>query len=32
MDYDGGKQSAWDWARVGASFHEYQKFGTLVFE
>lgn len=22
----------WDWARVGPSFHEYQKFGTLVFE
>jgi predicted TIM-barrel fold metal-dependent hydrolase len=32
MDYDGGKQSSWDWARVGSSFHEYQKFGTLVFE
>ncbi len=32
VDYDGGKQTAWDWARVGASFHEYQKFGTLVFE
>jgi hypothetical protein len=22
----------WDWSRVGPSFHEYQKFGTLVFE
>lgn len=32
MDYDDGKTSAWDWARVGPSFHEYQKFGTLVFE
>ena len=32
MDYDGGKQTSWDWARVGASFHEYKKFGTLVFE
>jgi hypothetical protein len=32
MDYDNGKKSAWDWARVGPSFHEYQKFGTLVFE
>ena len=32
MDYDGGKQTSWDWARVGASFHEPQKFGTLVFE
>jgi predicted TIM-barrel fold metal-dependent hydrolase len=32
MDYDGGKPTSWDWARVGASFHEYRKFGTLVFE
>jgi len=32
MDYDGGKQSSWDWARVGPSFHEFEKFGTLVFE
>lgn len=32
VDYDGGKQTAWDWARVGKSFHEFEKFGTLVFE
>jgi hypothetical protein len=32
MDHDGGKTTGWDWARVGKSFHEYQKFGTLVFE
>lgn len=32
VDYDGGQQTAWDWARVGPSFHEYEKFGTLVFE
>jgi len=32
MDYDDGKRTGWDWARVGPSFHEYQKFGTLVFE
>jgi hypothetical protein len=32
MDYDGGKKSQWDWARVGPSFHEYQKYGTLIFE
>ena len=25
-------QTAWDWSRVGPSFHEFQKFGTLVFE
>lgn len=32
MDYDHGKTTSWDWARVGESFHEYQKFGTLVFQ
>lgn len=31
MDYDGGKRTQWDWAPVGESFHEYQKFGDLVF-
>ena len=32
MDYDASPPSSWDWARVGPSFHEFQKFGTLVFE
>ncbi len=32
MDYDDGKSTSWDWARVGRSFHEFEKFGTLVFE
>jgi len=32
MDYDEGKSTSWDWARVGESFHEFHKFGTLVFE
>ncbi|MDR3635456.1 MAG: carbohydrate-binding family 9-like protein [Isosphaeraceae bacterium] len=32
VDYDDGKTSQWDWARVGPSFHEFAKFGTLVFE
>ncbi len=32
MDYDNGNTLSWDWARVGPSFHEFQKFGTLVFE
>jgi len=32
MDYDGGDTTAWDWARVGPSFHEFKKFGTLTFE
>jgi len=32
MDYDEKPSTSWDWARVGPSFHEYKKFGTLVFE
>ncbi len=32
VDHDGGKSTSWDWARVGRSFHEFRKFGTLVFE
>jgi len=32
VDYDDGKSTSWDWARVGPSFHEFAKFGTLVFE
>jgi hypothetical protein len=34
VDYDDGKDksSSWDWARVGRSFHEFNQFGTLVFE
>lgn len=34
FDHDGGKEkpASWDWSRVGESFHEFKKFGTLVFE
>lgn len=32
VDYDDGRATSWDWARVGASFHEFRKFGTLLFE
>ena len=32
VDYDGGRSTSWDWTRVGPSFHEFDKFGTLVFE
>ncbi len=32
VDYDDGQTTSWDWARVGKSFHEFRKFGTLVFE
>jgi hypothetical protein len=31
MDYDDGKRTQWDWAPVGPSFHEYEKFGEMVF-
>jgi predicted TIM-barrel fold metal-dependent hydrolase len=32
VDYDDGKTTRWTWAPVGPSFHEFQKFGKLVFE
>lgn len=32
VDYDHDQTTAWDWSRVGPSFHEYQKFGKLTFE
>jgi hypothetical protein len=32
MDYDGGKRTRWEWAPVGKSFHEIEKFGELIFE
>jgi hypothetical protein len=32
IDYDAGRTASWDWSRVGPSFHEFRKFGTLVFE
>lgn len=32
VDYDDDRVSSWDWARVGASFHDFRNFGTLVFE
>ena len=32
VDYDDTHSTSWDWARVGKSFHEFRKFGTLVFE
>jgi len=32
VDYDEDKTTSWDWARVGSSFHEFEKFGTLIFE
>jgi hypothetical protein len=31
IDYDDGQNASWDWARVGPSFHEFRKYGTLMF-
>jgi hypothetical protein len=32
MDYDGGRTASWNWAPVRGTFHQPDKFGTLVFE
>jgi hypothetical protein len=31
MDYDGGTRTQWEWAPVGETFHEFEKFGELEF-
>ncbi len=32
VDHDNGNVTGWDWARVGNRFHEYKKFGTVLFD
>jgi hypothetical protein len=32
MDYDTGSVIQWDWSRVGPSFHEFNGFGTIIFD
>ena len=32
MDYDTGSQIKWSWQTIGNSFHEYEKFGSLIFK
>jgi hypothetical protein len=32
LDYDGSPAAAWDWSRVGPSFHKFNKFGVLQVE
>jgi hypothetical protein len=32
MDYDGGRTVSWNWAPLQGTFHQPDKFGTLVFE
>ncbi len=31
MDHDDGKRTQWEWAPVGKTFHEFEKFGELLF-
>lgn len=31
MDYDEGRRTRWEWAPVGESFHDYERFGELLF-
>ena len=32
MDYDDGKHSRWHWAPTEVNFHEYERFGVIMFE
>jgi hypothetical protein len=31
LDYDSGKMIKWSWAPINKSFHEFEKFGVLLF-
>jgi hypothetical protein len=31
MDHDDGKRTQWAWAPVEKTFHDYEKFGEIVF-
>ena len=31
VDYDGGKNTKWEWSPVGGDFHRSRDFGTIVF-
>jgi hypothetical protein len=31
MDHDDGKRTQWEWAPVGKTFHDYEKFGEIEF-
>jgi hypothetical protein len=32
MDYDGGARKSWGWQPVEINFHEYKKYGDIIFE
>jgi hypothetical protein len=31
VDHDGGKATHWYWSRIEKNFHDYERFGELVF-
>jgi Carbohydrate family 9 binding domain-like len=31
VDHDDGRATQWEWARIEKGFHEYEKFGELLF-
>ena len=32
IDYDGKKTASWQWRKTETNFHQYTRFGTLIFE
>ncbi len=32
IDYDDGKTTYWSWSPIERTFHEYERFGTIIFE
>jgi len=32
MDFDTGQRIKWSWKSINTSFHEFEKFGTILFE
>jgi hypothetical protein len=32
LDYDQSKTAVWSWQKTDKTFHEFKKFGKLVFE
>lgn len=32
VDYDNGKNAVWSWQKTEGSFHQFKKFGSLIFK
>ncbi len=32
IDHDDGTRTYWSWSPIEESFHEYDNFGTIIFE